>query len=109
MKTVTYDETQWQLVPKVATDDMEQAAIMVGVPSRSIADKAYEIMLSAAPRRGYANTELAAPIPPVTPSQQNALDAVVWLATQETVSDIDGRAERLLRAFILARPDEVTK
>jgi len=52
----------WQLVPKVATDDMEQAALMIGVPSRLIADKAYEMMLAAAPRRGYANS--GAPIPP---------------------------------------------
>ena len=108
MKTVTYDETQWQLVPKVATDDMEQAAIMVGVPSRSIADKAYEIMLSAAPRRGYANTELAAPIPPEpTPSQQEALNDLREL---DTNFEFEGRMAVLrnhLHHFILARPDAV--
>jgi hypothetical protein len=59
MKTVTYDETKWQLVPKYPDDNMEKAGSKCKGPvlgetyisfvGCDVAIQVYKAMLSAAP------------------------------------------------------------
>jgi hypothetical protein len=47
MKTITYDETKWQLVPKIPTDEMEEACPYGMEYSKNTAN--FKAMLAAAP------------------------------------------------------------
>lgn len=48
MRTVTYDENEWALVPKVMTDDMRDAG-NVHTLDRSVLNAAWQDLLAAAP------------------------------------------------------------
>lgn len=49
MKTVTYDETRWKLVPVKATHEMLEAAFLCTAISVERLERAYRAMLSASP------------------------------------------------------------
>lgn len=57
MKTITFDETKWQLVPKHPTDEMIAAAYVLGEASAEGIDEMWADMLAAAPAK-QENTPL---------------------------------------------------
>ena len=58
MKTVTFDETQWQLVPKEPTEVMRLAGVEAGVASKTgWCPVAYRAMLANAPQPPVAQVD----------------------------------------------------